>query len=265
MILGVAGYGVFSMLRGKAAAVPFQNFTITQVTNSGKVLAAAISPDGKYVLSIVEDGGKMSLWLRNIPTGSNTQVLPPESALYQNPAFSPDGNYIYYSKASDAAGNVNNLYRIPVLGGEAVQLVRDVDVGPTFSPEGQRMAYLRANDPVVGKYLILSAKMDGSDEKTIYTGADAVPYCAGMVTRRKVDRVHPGRRAGGAGRRANAGHCHGAGPRAGAAGGQIRERAGVDAGQPRADGRVHGTLGRLQPFPDRLRFLSRRAIPSADQ
>ena len=175
VILGVAGYGVFSMLRGKAAAVPFQNFTITQVTNSGKVLAAAISPDGKYVLSIVEDGGKMSLWLRNIPTGSNTQVLPPENALYQNPAFSPDGNYIYYSKASDAAGNVNNLYRIPVLGGEAVQLVRDVDVGPTFSPEGQRMAYLRANDPVVGKYLILSAKMDGSDEKTIYTAPTPFP------------------------------------------------------------------------------------------
>ena len=175
VILGVAGYGVFSMLRGKAASVPFQTFTITQVTNSGNVRFAAISPDGKYVLSIVEDGGKMSLWLRNIPTGSNTQVLPPEAALYQNPAFSPDGNYIYYSKASDAAGNVNNLYRIPVLGGEATQLVRDVDVGPTFSPEGQRMAYLRANDPVVGKYLILSANMDGSDEKVIYTAPTPYP------------------------------------------------------------------------------------------
>ncbi len=129
VILGVAGYGAFSMLRGKPAAVPFQNFTITQVTNSGKVRYAAISPDGKYVLSIVEDGGKMSLWLRNIPTGSNTQVLPPEAALYQNPAFSPDGNYIYYSKAGDAAGNTNNLFRIPVLGGDSVQVSRDVDVG----------------------------------------------------------------------------------------------------------------------------------------
>ncbi len=175
LILGVAGYGVFQLLRGKAATVPFQNFTITQVTTSGKVRYAAISPDGKYVLSIVEDGGKMSLWLRNIPTGSNTQVLPPEAALYQNPAFSPDGNYIYFSKAADAAGNVNNLYRIPVLGGEAVQLARDVDVGPTFSPEGQRMAYLRANDPVVGKYLLLSANMDGSDEKTIYTAPTPFP------------------------------------------------------------------------------------------
>ncbi|MFZ0521373.1 MAG: protein kinase, partial [Candidatus Acidiferrales bacterium] len=163
LIVGAAGFGVYSMLRGKAAAVPFQNFTITQVTTSGKVRDAAISPDGKYVLSIVEDSGLRSLWLRNIPTGSNTQVLPPETALYQNPAFSPDGNYVYYSKAADAAGNSYNLYRIPVLGGDSALLVHDVDVGPVFSPEGQRMAYLRANDPVLGKYLILTAKMDGSD------------------------------------------------------------------------------------------------------
>jgi serine/threonine protein kinase/WD40 repeat protein len=175
LVLGVAGYGVFELLRGKAAAVPFQNFTITQVTNSGNVRFAAIAPDGKYVLSGVEDGGKMSLWLRNIPTGSNTQVLPPAAALYQKPAFSPDGNYIYYSKAADAAGNTNNLFRIPVLGGEAVQVERDVDVGPTFSPEGQRMGYLRANDPVVGKYLILSANMDGSDERVLYTAPTPFP------------------------------------------------------------------------------------------
>jgi eukaryotic-like serine/threonine-protein kinase len=175
LVLGVAGYGVFALLRGKAAAVPFQNFTIAQVTNSGNVRFAAIAPDGKYVLSGVEDGGKMSLWLRNIPTGSNTQVLPPAAALYQKPAFSPDGNYIYYSKAADAAGNTNNLFRIPVLGGEAVQVERDVDVGPTFSPEGQRMGYLRANDPVVGKYLILSANMDGSDERVLYTAPTPFP------------------------------------------------------------------------------------------
>ena len=179
LILVVAGYGVFQLLRGNSATVPFQTFTITQVTTSGNVRYAAIAPDGKYVLSIVEDGGKASLWLRNIPTGSNTQVLPPEAALYQNPAFSPDGNYIYYSKALDAAGNVNNLYRIPVLAcGEAVQVVRDIDVGPTFAPDGKRMAYLRANDPVVGKYLILSANMDGSDEKVLYTAPTPFPSWA---------------------------------------------------------------------------------------
>jgi serine/threonine protein kinase len=175
LVLAVAGYGVYSLLRGKAAAVPFQNFTITKVTNSGQVQDATISPDGKYVLSIVENNGKISLWLRNIPTGSNTQVLPPEAARYESPIFSPDGNYIYYSKSADAAGNVNNLFRIPVLGGDSVRVVRDIDVGPVFSSDGQRMAYLRANDPVVGKFLILTANADGSDEKTVFSGPTPFP------------------------------------------------------------------------------------------
>ncbi|MGA8636486.1 MAG: serine/threonine-protein kinase, partial [Candidatus Sulfotelmatobacter sp.] len=49
IVLAAAGYGVYSMLHRPAAA-PFQNFTVTQVTNSGKAALAAISPDGKYIL-----------------------------------------------------------------------------------------------------------------------------------------------------------------------------------------------------------------------
>ena len=35
----------------------------------------AVSPDGKYILSAVANEGKESLWLRNIPTNSDTQVV----------------------------------------------------------------------------------------------------------------------------------------------------------------------------------------------
>jgi hypothetical protein len=60
LIVG-AGYGVYSLLRGKAAAIPFRNFTITKVTDNGKSIQAALSPDGKYILSVVADAGKQSL------------------------------------------------------------------------------------------------------------------------------------------------------------------------------------------------------------
>lgn len=166
-ILGVAGYGIFELVQGKTA-VPFASFSITPLTNSGDVREAAISPDGKYVASIVEDHGKESLRLRNIPTGSNTEILPAEAVLLSAPKFSPDGNYIYYLKAADAAGNVNHMYRIPVLGGSPQRLVQDVDEGPAFSADSQKMVYLRANDPDLGKYLILMANADGSDEKIVY-------------------------------------------------------------------------------------------------
>jgi hypothetical protein len=64
VVLVAAGFGVYSMLH-RAGAAPFQNFTITQVTNSDKAVMAAISPDGKYVLSVLNDKGLQSLWLRS--------------------------------------------------------------------------------------------------------------------------------------------------------------------------------------------------------
>ncbi len=54
-LIAAAGYGAYSLLRGHSA-VPFENFTISQLTNTGNSQLAAISPDGKYLLRVVSDG-----------------------------------------------------------------------------------------------------------------------------------------------------------------------------------------------------------------
>jgi Tol biopolymer transport system component len=46
-------------------------------------------------------------------------------------------------------------------------VVRDVDSNLTFAPDGQRMAYIRANDPDPGKYRVLAASLDGSNETVL--------------------------------------------------------------------------------------------------
>src|SRR5271155_4561869 len=166
LVVTAAGYGLYSLLANRVAAIPFQTFALTQVTNSGNATAAAISPDGKYVVSVVDDNGKQSLWLRNVPPGSNTQVLKPDPTVILSPAFSPDGNYIFYRKTTDVLAEFR-VYRMPVLGGTPQPLVRDVDGGPAFSPDGKRMTYVRANDPEPGKYRLLSSSLDGSDEKIL--------------------------------------------------------------------------------------------------
>ena len=107
VVLVAAGVVVYSHLH-RAVAAPFQNFTITQVTNSGKAASTAISPDGKYLLSVMDENGLQSLWLRNIPTGSDTRVVPAASAWYRDPAFSPDGNYLYFFRATDATRTANS-------------------------------------------------------------------------------------------------------------------------------------------------------------
>jgi eukaryotic-like serine/threonine-protein kinase len=159
IVLGAAVFGIYSLLHHPVPA-PFQKFTVTRVTDSGKVAGAAISPDGKYVLSVTDENGQQSLWLSNVATGSVTQVIPPSAADYLDLAFSPDGNYIYFTKSENASHTYYNLYRAPVLGGTPQMVVRNIaNQSLTFSPDGQRIAYIREDDPEIGKYRILTASL----------------------------------------------------------------------------------------------------------
>ena len=164
LVAAAAGYGIYSFLR-RSSPQPFQSFAVTQVTNTGKATQTAISPDGKFVLSVQNENGKQSLWLRNILTGSDTQVVPAGGATFASPAFSPDGNYVYYRETVGTAAY--NLMRAPILGGAPVLIAKDVDSNPTFSPDGKSIAYVRANDPEIGKERLLQANADGSDEKVL--------------------------------------------------------------------------------------------------
>ena len=164
-----AAYGVYSLVH-RAGPMPFQNFSITQVTKSGKAISAAISPDGKYIFSVVSDKGQRSLWLRHLPTDSDTQIVPPSDAYYWGPIFAPDGNYIYFLKRETAAADESDLYRAPILGGTPQLTVHEADNPITFSPDGKRIAYVRTGHPEPGKFSLLTAQSDGSDEKLLVGG-----------------------------------------------------------------------------------------------
>ncbi len=171
VLIGAGGYGIYSLLGSKPSALPFQNFTITRITDNAKSRRAAISPDGKYLLTEVEeDAGKQSVWLRHLPTNSDTQVVAPAEANYRGLDFSPDGNYFYFRKAQTSTRDAFDLYRTPVLGGTPQLVARDIDTDITFSPDGKRIAYERDNDPEIGKFNILTANPDGRDEKVIAGG-----------------------------------------------------------------------------------------------
>ena len=174
VLVAAAGYGIYSFLN-RGGTAPFQDFSITQVTNTGKAEFAAISPDGKYILRVENDNGTEALWLRNVPTNSDVQIIGPSGARYRHLAFSPDGNYIYFLEAADNTGNNLNLYRAPVLGGEPRQIVRDSDSDVTFSPDGSRMAFFRGNDPISGESRLLSANPDGTDEKVLLVQKTSLP------------------------------------------------------------------------------------------
>ena len=170
LLAAASSYGIYSFLN-RARSLPFQTFEITQVTETGRTVLTAISPDAKFLLNVQQQNGEHSLWLRNILTGSDTQVVAPSGQRFATPAFSPDGNYIYFREALHGSSNSYNLFRAPVLGGIPEVIAKDVDTNATFSPDGKNIAYIRDNDPEIGKWRLIEANADGTNEKVLLIGA----------------------------------------------------------------------------------------------
>ncbi|HKT71236.1 MAG TPA: serine/threonine-protein kinase, partial [Terriglobales bacterium] len=93
VLVAIAG-GAYKLLT-RPRGFNLQNMKIAQVTDSGKASKVAISGDGRYVVYVLREGEKQSLWVRQVATGSDVQVLAPDVVQYQGLALSPDGNYVY--------------------------------------------------------------------------------------------------------------------------------------------------------------------------
>jgi eukaryotic-like serine/threonine-protein kinase len=157
----------------RGATPAFASVKLTRLTNTGDAALAAISPDGRYVVHVVGRADKPSLWMRQVSTASNVQIVAPMEGRYDGLSFSPDGEavlYVFYPKDS----NIASLYQIPVLGGTPRKLVDDIDTPPAFSPDGKRMAYIRG----LGQQgqAILVATADGTGERRLSLRKPADTY-----------------------------------------------------------------------------------------
>src|SRR5215467_7844896 len=177
MLIAAAGFGVYSLFF-TARAQPFQNVKITRISGTHNARLGAMSPDGNYLAYVLNSEGSESVWLRHLSSESNVQIVQPQRVQFRALRFSPDGSHIYYSHTQPVSGPASqeyDLYRIPVLGGTPQLLIRDIDTNPSFSPDGKRLVFARANDPEPGKYFVVVANVDGGEEKTALTGSMAAP------------------------------------------------------------------------------------------
>ena len=164
-LVAAAAFGIYSFLSRKKTS-SFEHFTVTPITETGKASLAALSPDANYILNVQRDGGQRSLWLRNVPTKSNTQIVPPSDDQYRSLSFSPDGNSIYFTKDEKTEKNVYSLYRAPVLGGNPERIVHDLGSGISFSPDRTHIVFMRYKRNE-GEGDLIVANADGSGEKLL--------------------------------------------------------------------------------------------------
>jgi eukaryotic-like serine/threonine-protein kinase len=137
----------------------------TSLSRTGTTGCGAISPDGKHIIYSVHEGGRESLWLRQVAASSAQQILPPAEVAYFGLTFSLDGNYIHFLR-KEIGGPVRELYRMPALGGIPTKLVSDIDSIVSFSPDGSRMAFVRNS---AAESALFIASVDGNSQRKLAT------------------------------------------------------------------------------------------------
>jgi len=138
----------------------------TRLTSNGKVTNATLTPDGKYlVFSQAEPDGE-SLRLRQIFTGSETEILPSKPVKFNGLAVSPDGSNIYCTVFTENKIE-SPLWRLPLLGGAIEEIPEIITNGAvSISPDGKQLVFTESNSSAKKTYLSV-ANADGSNKRIL--------------------------------------------------------------------------------------------------
>jgi Tol biopolymer transport system component/DNA-binding winged helix-turn-helix (wHTH) protein len=146
---------------------PFERYSVTQSTQFGDVLAATISPDGKYMAYARKSNANgESLWIRQLSTNSDTlvrQILP---GALSSVAFSGEG-YLFLSIQPKDDASRYDLYRVPMFGGQPQLVLRGIDSQVSFVAEGKKVCFLR-HDRETQRIKILMADVATGKERVLW-------------------------------------------------------------------------------------------------
>ncbi|HXF14924.1 MAG TPA: protein kinase [Terriglobales bacterium] len=162
-----AGIGLYRYLNSPAKpTINPLNMQISKLTDNGSAVEGAISPDGRYA-AFIKRGNQQSLWVKQIVTGSEAQVVAPGPGNFTHrPTFSPDGNYIYYAHTDPQNEDEQILYSAPSLGGTPQRVLTDLSTAVSFSPGGKQIVFVHYDFGGAKPQLVV-ANSDGTGRRTI--------------------------------------------------------------------------------------------------
>lgn len=171
VVISAGAFALFKTLKRSETLSPsrFQRINVTKLTTNGNALFASISPDGKYVAYVKSEGGRESLWLRQVGSAGVLEVAAPREGHYLGVAFSPEGDFIYYGYTTSGTNDSAEIFKVPVLGTGAPPARVNPEEGPSsLSHDGKRIAFLRHSRAQQTDTLLV-AKPDRSEEQVVAT------------------------------------------------------------------------------------------------
>lgn len=172
LIIGMIFFGFWyarSVNLNTDAPILSTPFTLETLTTNGKTLHAIISPDGKNVVYTQGTGSdKQSVWLRQLDTGNNVEIIPPLDVFYYGLALSPDGNFLYFVRRQRLQEGRFDIFRVSIFGGIPQKILSQAEGWISISPNGERISFVRcASDDNEYCSLFVADSADGRNEQKI--------------------------------------------------------------------------------------------------
>jgi len=105
--------------------------------DGGVVAPPAISPDGRQICFSYRKQGTAGLYVMNA-NGTNVRALADSFDVRGAASWSPDGKWV---AVAGNRGQGTRLFKIPVDGGQPVQLLDTFSYNPVWSPDGRFIVY----------------------------------------------------------------------------------------------------------------------------
>jgi Tol biopolymer transport system component len=183
-LIRIAGtsFGLYALLKGRGSTpegeASFQSTRITTVTSRGWIAGSTLSGDGRYLAFVSGPPGRMRLWVRQVATGVEAEIVPPQERALLGLAFSPDGDHLFYLSPDPEAPNYRSLMQVSSLGGAPRKRAFDVDSAVSFAPDGRRVCFSRGVSRTMEDTLVI-LDIESGAERTLATVRRPLQFSAG--------------------------------------------------------------------------------------
>ena len=153
-------------IRTRSAPILLEPFKAARLSSTGNAVQAAISPNGKLIAYTDQTGnGKWSVWLQQLSTAENIQILPPAELRYGGLAFSRDNNSLFVARGDKQL----DIYRVNVFGGVPAKILENTQGWISISPDDKKISFVRCEYSVDDYCSLFVANVDGRDERRLVT------------------------------------------------------------------------------------------------
>lgn len=146
---------------------PIESVKFTQLTNTGNLSNATLSPDGNLLAFVRSD----KVFLKDLATNREIPLEIPNVRKFSFLQFSADGNSIYF-RDNTARYGIGKILKTSRFGGEATAIAENSFGGFSLSPDNKFLAFYKNEKSDVNRLIVknLETKEERAIYETLYAG-----------------------------------------------------------------------------------------------